>query len=272
VRRSFLLIAVVAAFGTTACQRKAEGQTVAVVNGEEITSAELNAELAMANLPPDLDKHEATSRVLQALIDRHLIAQQARNDGLDKSPEYLNRQRRQSDDLLITMLTARQLNTAKLPSPEEVARFQASRPEMFANREIWYLDQLQYVTPSAGPIRARLDSSKTLEQLSKSLSEAGFSFTATKNRIDTSVVPHELYGRIASLPAGEPFIIPTGRRTIASVITSREPAPLVGDTARPIAVAAIRREQGAKFMQDRLGSVRKAAKIEYKTGFAPLTT
>jgi hypothetical protein len=36
-----------------------------------------------------------------------------------------------------------------------------------------------------------------------------------------------------------------------------------------MAVAAMRREQASKFMQDRLKTVRDTAKIEYKEGFAP---
>ena len=66
---------------------------------------------------------------------------------------------------------------------------------------------------------------------------------------------------------GEPFIVPIGNLAIASSIVSREPAPITGDQAQPIAVAALRRTQAAKLMQDRLKSLRDAAKIEYKPGF-----
>ena len=82
-----------------ACHRKAEGQVVAVVNGDEVTSSELNAELQGANLPPDMDKDEARSKVLQSLIDRRLLPQQARAGGLDETPEFLNKQRQLSDNL-----------------------------------------------------------------------------------------------------------------------------------------------------------------------------
>ena len=97
------------------CDRKAEGQSVAIVNGEEITSSELNGEIALANLPATLDKKAATSRILQAMVDRRLLAQQARTDGLDKSPEFISRQRRATEDLLLNMLASRKLNTTKLP-------------------------------------------------------------------------------------------------------------------------------------------------------------
>ena len=99
----------------SACAKKAEGQTVAIVNGEEITAAELNAELANAKIGEGADKAEARSRVLQAMIDRRLLAQQAKADGIDKTPEFLNRQRRATEDLLISMLASRQIDTAKLP-------------------------------------------------------------------------------------------------------------------------------------------------------------
>lgn len=269
MRRSILLVAALAAVATSACQRKAEGQTVAVVNNEEITAAELNAELARANLPPGVDKKEVTSRILQALIDRRLLAQQARADGLDKTPDFLNRQRQMTENLLIQMLAGRQLNTAKLPSPQEIERFQASHPQMFAQREIWYLDQLQYETPTDAAVRAQIDKSKTLADIEQALTTAGARFGKTKNRIDTSVVPLDIYRRINGLGAGVPFIVPAGPRSVASVITNREPAPLAGDAAKPVAVAALRREQGTKLMENRLKAIRTQAKIEYKPGFAP---
>ena len=48
--RAKIVLAVGLALMASACDKKAEGQTVAIVNGEEITAAELNAELASANV------------------------------------------------------------------------------------------------------------------------------------------------------------------------------------------------------------------------------
>ena len=89
--RSKIIIAVGLALVISGCNKKAEGQTVAVVNGEEITAAELNAELSNAKAPPGLDKKDVRSRVLQQMIDRRLLAQQATKDGVEKSPDFLNR-------------------------------------------------------------------------------------------------------------------------------------------------------------------------------------
>jgi peptidyl-prolyl cis-trans isomerase C len=271
VRSKFVLAVSIALMASvSACGKKAEGQTVAIVNGEEITAAELNAEITNAKIPEGTDKTEARSRVLQAMIDRRLLAQQAKSDGIDRSPEFLNRQRRATDDLLISMLASRQIDTAKLPSDSEIQQFQATHPWIFAQREQWNLDQLRFQMPTDAATRSKLEQAKTLEAVAQVLTDAGIAFTRQKNKLDTAVIPQNLYGQLASASQGsEPFVIPVGNQAVASVILSREPAPLTGAEARPIAVAAMRREQATTLMQNRLKSVRDAAKIEYKEGYAP---
>jgi len=267
--RSRIIIAVGLALVISGCNKKAEGQTVAVVNGEEITAAELNAELSNAKAPPGLDKKDVRSRVLQQMIDRRLLAQQATKDGVDKSPDFLNRERRMHEDLLISMLAARQMDTTRLPSAQEIQRFQASRPEMFANREQWNLEQIRFTMPTDAAVKSKLEATKTLDEVAKTLTDAKITFDRQRNRLDTAVIPHELYARLMTADPGEPFIVPIGNLAIASSIVSREPAPITGDQAQPIAVAALRRTQAAKLMQDRLKALRDSAKIEYKPEFAP---
>ena len=268
--RSKLVLAVGIALMASACTKKAEGQTVAIVNGEEITAAELNAELANSKIPEGADKDQARSRLLQAMIDRRLLAQQAKADGIDKSPEFLNRQRRATEDLLINMFASRQIDTAKLPANSEIEKFQASRPWVFSQREQWNLDQLRFEMPTDAATKAKLDKAKTMEEVTKVLTDANIAFTRQKNKLDTAVIPQNLYGQLAAAArASEPFIIPVGNQAVASTIISREPAPITGEQARPIAVAAMRREQASQLMQNRLKSIRDAAKIEYKEGFAP---
>ena len=271
--RSKLILAIGIALMASACTKKAEGQTVAIVNGEEITAAELNAELGNAKIPEGADKDQARTRVLQAMIDRRLLAQQAKTDGIDKSPEFLNRQRRATEDLLINMFASRQIDTAQLPANSEIEKFQAARPWVFSQREQWNLDQLRFQMPADAATRTKLDKAKTMEEVVEVLTDANIAFTRQKNKLDTAVIPQNLYGQLAAAArASEPFIIPIWNQAVASTIVSREPAPITGEQARPIAVAAMRREQASQLMQNRLKSIRDAAKIEYKEGYAPPAT
>ena len=252
-----------------ACNNKAEGQTVAVVNGEEITLSELNFELGMANVPPGADKAAARSQVLQSMIDRRLIAIQAKKEGVDTTPDFISRKRRAEEDLLISMLSTQRLKSVALPSARDTDAFIASHPAMFANRKIWDLDQIQYQPPSDPAIQAEINKTKTFPELLAVLQKNGITVARQKNRLDTAVVPAELFQKISTLPAGEPFIVRVGDRAIASVIVEREAKPLVGEQARPIAAEVMRKEQSAKDMANRVSSLRKTAKIEYQKGFAP---
>ena len=252
-----------------ACDRKAEGQTVAVVNKEEITATELNAELKNANLPANIAAGEARSRIVQGLIDRRLLAQQAKADGLDKSPEFLNQQRRMTETLLINLMVSRRLNTLPLPTPDDVMKFEQGHPEQFDKREILTLQQLQYQTPKDPAVLAKIASTKTLDQLSQVLSASGVQVTPHTSKVDSSVFPHDVYVRVAALPPGEPFIVPGGDRSVASVIIGREGASLASDQARTGALNAIRRGQAENVLRDLIKTTKKDAKIEYQRGFGP---
>ncbi len=252
-----------------ACGHKAEGQTVAVVNGQEITLSELNFELGLANVPPGADKAAVRAQVLQSLIDRRLLANQAKQEGVETTPDFVNRKRRGEEDLLIAMLSAKRLNTVAVPTARETDAYIASHPAMFANRQVWDLVQVQYQPPSNPAVQAEIDKTRSFPELVAVLQKSGLPITQQKNRLDTAIVPPELFQKISALPAGEPFIVKVGDRAIASVIAAREARPIVGDQARPLAADALRKEQGAKDMGNRISGLRKAAKIEYQKGFAP---
>ena len=252
-----------------ACNNKAEGQTVAVVNGQEITLSELNFELGMANVPAGTDKTVARAQVLQSMIDRRLLANQAREEGVDTTPDFISRMRRGEEDLLISMLSAQRLKSVALPSARDTDAFIASHPAMFASRELWDLNQIQFQPPADPAVQAEIDKTQSFSALLAVLQKYNITIAQQKNRLDTAIVPAELFQKISAIPAGEPFIVRVGDRAIASVIVAREPKPILGDQARPVAANVMRKEQSAKDMANRVSSLRKAAKIEYQKGFAP---
>ena len=253
----------------SACQRKAEGQTVAVVNGEEITAPDLNFALSQAKIPDGIDKDAARNQVLQQLVDRRLLAEQARKEGIDKSPEFLNRERLADEQLLITMLANRRLSTAQLPSDREIQNYMSTHPEMFANREAWTLDQVAYPTPTNPALKQQIVGAHSIDQLIAVLQQNHVEFQRGKSQLDTAVIPPEIYSKLKTLPAGEPFAVANGSRSVASAIISRDPKPIAGDQAKPVAVEAMRKGQTAKGLEQLLKSLRGSAKIEYQPGYGP---
>lgn len=264
-----IVLAIVLAFIVSSCERKAEGQTVAVVNNEEITAADLNAELASENLPASSATKEARSAALQLLINRRLLEQQARSEGIDKSPEFLNRERRMTEQLLISMLVSRQVNTAQVPTPDQISKFEADHPGVFSKREIWTLQQVIYPLPKSDALKAKLNAANTLDDVTRALNAAGIQFTTATRQVDSAMIPPNNYAQIMTLKQGEPFIANGPDKAVASIITARQPALLPEDKARQVALEGIRRDQVNKFVDDRVKSLKATAKIEYQPGFGP---
>jgi peptidyl-prolyl cis-trans isomerase C len=264
-----IIAAVVVACLASGCTRKAEGQTVAVVNGDEITVPDLNFALNLAKVPEGANKAEGRNKVLQQLVDRRLLAEQAKKEGIDKSPDYLNRERRMDEDLLISMLADRRLKTTQLPSDREIQTYIATHPEMFANRETWALDQLVFATPTDAGLKRDIQNAHSIDQLMTVLQNHKVAYTRQKNRLDTAVVPPELFSKLRAVPDGEPFAVIAGNRMIANAIAEKEAHPLTGDAAKPAAAEAIRKTQTAKALESLLKSLRDSSKVEYQSGYGP---
>jgi EpsD family peptidyl-prolyl cis-trans isomerase len=264
-----IVLAIVLACVLSSCEKKPGGQTVAVVNNEEITAADLNAELSSANVPPGDATKEARARALDRLIDRRLLAQQAKADGLDKSPEYLNEERRLTETLLINLLLSRQVKTQQVPSADDIAKFEGAHPGMFANREIWTLDQIDYPLPKDAAVTAKISDAKSLDEIAQVLTAAGIQYTKATKKFDSAVFPQKIYEQIVNVTPGQPFVTPGTERAVASVITARQPAPLQPDQARQVALAQMKRDKVNELIGERVKDLKAKAKIQYQPGFGP---
>ena len=268
--RQRIIVTALVALAVTSCQKKATGQTVAVVNGEEITASELNSELANAKAPTGGDTKQVRNAALQSLINRKLLVQQAKADGIDKSPDYLTQLRRGTDDLLINMLLSRKLSTAQVPTRDQINQFEAGHPGAFANREVWTLSQLLYPLQKDPALSAKLSAAKSLDEVAQVLTSAGVQFTRAERKLDTGILPDGVYKQIEKLPPNEPFIANGADKAVASVITAKTPNPTPPDQARQIALSLMKRDQATKAIEDRVKSLRTTAKIEYQPGFGPV--
>jgi EpsD family peptidyl-prolyl cis-trans isomerase len=267
--RKQIIVTLVIALAATSCQKKPTGQSVAVVNGEEITASELNDALTSDNVSAGADLKQARAAELQKLVDRKLIVQQAKSDGLDKSPEFLNQQRRSTEDLLINMLIGRQAKTQQVPTAAEINQFEASHPGMFAKREIWTLQQILYPLPKDAAVTAKIAAAKSLDEVAQALAAAGIQSTRGTKQFDTAILPPNVYAQLVNLAPGEPFIAPGPDKAVASVVSARQSAPLNPDQARQLALSQMRRESVSKLVLDRVKDLKAKAKIEYQPGFGP---
>lgn len=251
------------------CEKKAGGQVVAVVNGQEITQQDLNAELQGATIPPTADKKAVMAQVLQRVIDRTLLVQKAKAEGLDKSPTYLSQLRRAEDGLVVNLLTTKAAKGIALPDAGAVDNFIARNPTLFNDRKIYKLDQIVFAQPNDIAVLRQLEPAHSLDAVGAILTAAGIQYTRGVAQLDTASVAPEIAAKIASLPTGEPFVAPDKGRMVASVITATVPNPTPGAQAKPAAIDLLRQQALGSAMQKQLDTARSAAKIDYQPNFAP---
>lgn len=251
------------------CGSAPTGQVVAVVNGEEITLQELNAQIAKMNLPAGADGKQVRQEVIKQLVDQRLLAGAAKEEGLDRDPSYIVQQRRMNEDLLVQLYGKKFADTMRAPDDTAITKFIAENPNMFGQRKSYIVDQVSFDMPANVEMLKSLEADKTLADIKASLTRMGIKFIEGKNSIDSANVPPSLLAQILKLPAGEPFIVPAQGRVAVSVITGSQDLVVPEEQIKPMAARAMRAENLGKIMKSKLDEAKAKAKIEYQEGYAP---
>lgn len=253
----------------SSCSKDATGQVAAVVNGDEITLQEVNAELASVGVPDAAQKEKVRAGIVQRLVDKRLLEQQAKAAGIDRDPEFLMRQRQLNQALVLEFYAKRAQDTIRVPDKATIDKFIADNPTSFAGRTIYTVEQIRFAPPEDPAIMNRMKDLHSLDAVTQFLDGQGVKYARATNKIDSVQVPAAMMKQVTSLPAGEPFVIPTPQGVVASVIVNKEAAPLPAEQAQPLAVQMMRNKALDGMMQQRLKDARSKAKIDYQSGFAP---
>lgn len=262
-------LSVALALALAACDKKPGGQVVAVVNGEEISINELNQEIQGANVPDGAQKQELQRNILQRVIDRRLLAQAAKEQGIDRDPAFLARERKMDEELLVNMYARRAASTVKQPTAAEIDKFINESPNVFAKRERIALNQISFPMPSNPEVLKQFQPDKTLEAVAATAARLGFKVQAGKDVLDTAALAPALVKQLNELPPGEPFIVPVNGRVVVSTIAGRQAVTLTPEQTRQLAVESLRNQSLAKIGEARLKDARTKAKITYEPTFEP---
>jgi EpsD family peptidyl-prolyl cis-trans isomerase len=266
--RSLFPLLIIALPAVTACsEKKPEGQVVAVVDGEEITIAELNheAEAQGAGNPSQPAVREA---MLQQIIDRKLLASQAAEKGLDRSSDYLLASRRSNETLLASLLMRKVVGTEE-PYEADIEAFANKNPMMFAQRRLFVVDQLEFGRPEDPALGRRIEAAKSVDEMEALLAAAGVTRQRSQKTWDSAELPAELTKKLMSLGTGEPFVIVSADPLIAGQVVSSSAAPVPAKAQRALAAQGLKQERSARSVEAWLENSRKGADIKYQKGFEP---
>ena len=101
-------------------------------------------------IPPNVtadQKKQLEQGALRQVVNRKILADVARERGLDKTPMFLLQERRAEEGILVQMLQRQMSSSVKQPSQTDLATFMAQNPDLFAQRKIFTVDQIQFEAP-----------------------------------------------------------------------------------------------------------------------------
>lgn len=250
-----------------------KGQVIATVDGKDITIHELNAELQGIQLPTGEARKIIEQNALQQIINRRILSDLARERGLDKTPAYLLQERRADDQILVEMLQRSIASTIPQPTKSEAQKFMDDNPEMFAQRKIFTVDQIQFELPADEAKLKAFQPLKTMEEVQAKLDADHLQYKRAPGQMDALRMPPQLLQQILKLPAGEVFIIPVPGRPIlvANKIVETKVVPFTGDQALAVAMQQVQMRKLNDLANKELEGKVKAARdaVKYQPGYGP---
>lgn len=257
-------------FGGGDDKKAPTGQVVATVNGEEITMRELNLEMVGANIPDANAMKSAQEQTLQKMIERKVLAQAAKTQGLDKTPDYALEKSRASEALLAQALQTKLVKDVPKPAAEEIQRFITDHPNSFSERKIFTVEQVQMARPNADMAKDLIPM-KTMDSVLAYLTEKKVPFKHDSGPMDAVGQDPRLVDAIEKLPKGEIFIIPVNGGITVNAVRDEKTQPFSGPGATDFATQVLTREHVQQTVSNAFQNYMKTAapKIQVNKAFVP---
>ena len=264
VRLLCAAMVLLAVAGLSACgnKEKKSGQALASVNGEEITVLQLNEEMQRANVQAP-QQEAASKQLLESLIDRQLLQNEAAKDKTDRDPKVVQAIERAKALIVAQAYMQNRIGTIARPTKQEVEEYFHKNPQFFSERK--QFDMRELVIASADmndQLKAAMDSAKTLDDVAAWLDTHKVKYARTQlSRTSADLAP-ELSAKLLSMPKGQLFIIREGDRTLLISLADIRDNPVTLAQAAPQIEQFLFNKKNKDAADAELKRLRATAKIE----------
>lgn len=262
---SAALLAVCASLA--ACGNKEEaprvGQALVSVNGEEITAMQLNEELQRANVQ-QAQQDAASKQLLESLIDRQLLQNEAAKEKLDRDPKVVQAIERAKALIIAQAYMQKKVGAIDKPSAAEVSDYYGKHPEFFANRKQFDMQQLVIATSDLSEqAKKAADGARSLDDMAAWFDANNIKYVRTQASRTTSDLAPEMSSRLKGITPGELFVVKEGARSMLVTITGVKDNPASLELAAPQIEKFLMNKRGKELADAELKRLRSVAKIEY---------
>ncbi len=260
----------VASMGLSACSKeKGGGQSLARVNGEDITMLQVNDELAHANVPAD-QQQDASKKILESLIDRQVIIDEATREKIDRSPGVLQAIARDKAQIIEQAYVEKVLSKVDKPTTAEMSDYFHNHPEIFGNGKLYHMNSLLIAGKDMDDkLKAEMASAKSLDEIATWMTSHNVHFARGVASRTTMNMPPEMAARLMSMHAGQMFVVNEGGNSMIISIADIKDNPIAFEDAAPAIEQYFKIKNTKDVVDAEIKHLRSLAKIEYLNGSAP---
>lgn len=268
-----LAAATLASCGDDRAKDAKPGQALASVNGEEITVLQLNEEMQRAGLPA-AQQAVAGKQILQALIDRELLEDEAAKEKIDRDPKVMQAIERARSLIIAQAYMQKRLGEPVRPTPAEVEDYFNKNPQFFANRKQFVMNELILAAADLTPeVRAAADAARSLEEVAVFLDARSINYGRAQVTRSTADLNLQLSGKLLALPKGQLFVVREGARGMLISIAEVRDAPVTLAVAAPQIGQFLLNKKNRELAAAEIQRLRATAKIDYlNKDYAPGAT
>ncbi len=219
------------------------GQVVATVYGHEITTRDLQVVLAGTSFPDGTSRKRGEEQALGQIITLKVQAEEARKEGIDKTPDFALRRELAMDALLAQSLKEKFISSVPLPSHEEAERFVLNNPDRFAQRKVFVIQQIIFPTPNDPSVVKAFGPLSTIEEVKAVLDAHHIPSRLQNGQYDSVTGDPTVVARLLNLKPTDLLLEPSGANMSVNHVTAINTVPLSGDPAVKVATELLRRQQ-----------------------------
>ncbi|MDP2225054.1 EpsD family peptidyl-prolyl cis-trans isomerase [Nitrosomonas sp.] len=251
----------------TACdsepKEKKSGQALVSVNGKEVTMLQLNDEIKRANIRPD--QYEAASKqLLESLIARQLIMDEAISNKLDRTPDVMQARERANAQIISQAYMQSIVSKVAKPSKAEIDDYYQKHPEYFSQRKQFDLTIVRIATKDLGDeLKKIIESAKSLDEVVAWLDKNKVQYLRNLASRSTTDLPPQMATMMQQKSKDTIFIINEQENSLLISVNAIKDSPITAAVAAPQIEKFLMNQKYKEATDAEVARLRAAAKIEY---------
>lgn len=245
------------------------GQTVAQVNGQDVTIHQLNYRLRnMLAAQPGIDQKAATDAIAKQLVDRELLVARALASKRDRDPAVMIAIEETRKDILAAAYLENIAAAAAAPTDAELHQYYDQNPLKYAQRKAYLVRQiLTDKSVTREQVEEVAKQSPTAEQLVAWLQKRDAKVMVTVHTWSLDQLPDALAERVQKLQKGQAIMVAAPEGLSINYLLDVRDAPQTFDQAKDAIANTLLAQRRSALQDAELKRLRSEATIAWQGEF-----